>query len=649
MSRALIVAACILSIAAPATAEPQAATPATIAANAALSKTLPWDDKSEAELASRGFVATLDDPVIRAADGRVVLDLSTYDFADAATPGTANPSLWRHLGLLRKHGLFRVAPKIWQVRGFDIAVMSIIETDSGFVVVDPLTSTESAAAAMALLRKHAGDKPVRAVIYTHSHADHFGGVKGVVSEADVKAGKVAVIAPDGFLAQAVSESLTAGPAMSRRAALQFGTTLPRGPAGQAGAGIGTALSLGTLTLIAPTQTIDHTGQMLTIDGLRIIFQVTPETEAPAEMNFFLPDLAALCLAENANVTMHNILPPRGALVRDARAWAGYLTQSKRLYGDKADVLFASHGWPRWGRAAINDYIGLHRDAYKYLHDQTVRMMNKGMTAPEIAENIALPPVLANKWYNRGYYGTMRHNSKAVYQRYLGWYDANPANLNGLPPEDAGKRYVAAMGGAKAALKIVRSSFAAGDYRWAAEVASRIVFADRTNAEAREWLARSFEQMGFQAESMLWRNMYLTGAKEARADPVPSTASSVSPDMIAAITTPQLIELLAIRVDPAKAEGKDVAVAFAFPERGERIRVTLRNGVLVQETDVDDSVQATVTMPRFAFVGMLFGKAVAADLVRSGTLKLAGDVNALQALMASFDGPAPAAPFAIVTP
>ena len=630
-------------------AAPQGATPQTIEANRAFSQGLPWADRSEEELATRGFVATRADPVIRRADGKVAIDLSAYDFAKDAAPTTANPSLWRHLGLIRKHGLYKVAPSIWQVRGFDISVMSIIEGKSGLIIVDPLTVTEVSAAAMELVREHVGNKPVIAVIYTHSHADHFGGVKGVVDAGDVASGKIQIIAPTGFMDHAVSENLTAGPAMNRRATYQFGTTLPVGPAGQAGAGIGARLASGTVTLIPPTKIIERTGEIVTLDGVRFEFQVTPGTEAPAEMNFFLPDLGALCLSENANVSMHNILPPRGALVRDAKAWAAYLTESQRLYGTRTTVLFNSHGWPRFGKDAIASYVSSHRDAYKYLHDQSVRLMNKGLNAAEIAEQIALPDVLAKQWYNRGYYGTMRHNSKAVYQRYLGWYDANPANLNSWPPEEAGKRYVAAMGGAKAALKIAQTAFNAGDYRWSSEVASRIVFANKDDAAARELLARSFEQLGYQAEGMLWRNMYLTGAQEARVIPTAIPSTTVSADFIAATETSQLFELLSIRIDPAKALGKDIAVAFVFPERKERTRITLRNAVMVQEAGVDDPVQASVTMPRAAFLAMLFAGRPPIELIQAGVMKIEGDISALQALTSSFDPAGPTAPFGIVTP
>lgn len=625
------------------------ATPATIAANAAFSEGLPWSDESEAALASRGFIATLADTKIRAADGRVVFDASAYDFAEGDAPATMNASLWRHLGLMNNHGLFEVAPGLWQVRGFDISVMSVIASETGYIIVDPLTATETAAAAMSLVREHIGDKPIVAVIYTHSHGDHFGGVKGIVSDADVAAGKVQIIAPAGFMEHAVSENLIAGPAMSRRANYQFGTRLTPGPAGQGGAGIGTGLPSGSFSLIAPTRTITETGEKLVIDGIEIEFQITPGTEAPSEMNFYLPHLRALCLAENANATMHNILPPRGALVRDSKAWADYLTESIHLYGDRTDVMFVSHGWPRWGQDEIVGFMGFHRDAYKYLHDQSVRLMNKGYTAEEIAEVIALPESLSSKWYNRGYYGTMAHNSKAVYQRYLGWYDANPANLNPWPPEESAKRYVAAMGGAEKALRIAKEAFDAGDYRWSAEVASHIVFSDDTNADAREMLAQSFEQMGYQAEGSLWRNMYLTGAAEARANPAAASVTTLSPDVVSAISVEQVFDMLAIRVDSALAEGKSVTLAFEFTDLGETRLVSIRNSVLIHEPGTGQPASATLKLSKPAFLGMIFGGQKPADLVMKGALSIEGDPLAAAALLGVLDTPAAPEPFPIVTP
>lgn len=618
-------------------------------ANQRFAEGLAWDDREDEALAARGFIATARDPLIRDAQGRVVMDLGAYDFVTGPAPATVNPSLWRHAGLLKRHGLFEVAPGIWQVRGFDISVMTVIEGRRGYIIVDPLTTTEVAAAALALVRDHVGNRPVTAVLYTHSHADHFGGVKGIVTEEEVRAGRVPIVAPEGFLEHAVSENLVAGPAMSRRARFQFGRGLSPGVTGPAGAGIGMTVAGGSISLIAPTISITRSGETLSLDGVRFEFQLTPDTEAPAEMNFFLPDLGALCLAENANVTLHNVLPPRGALVRDAKAWADALTEALTLFGSRTDVMFTSHGWPRWGRESIVRYVSSHRDAYKYLHDQSVRLMNMGLTAPEIAETIALPPVLARQWFNRGYYGTVRHNSKAVYQRYLGWYDGNPANLDAWPPEDAGRRYVAAMGGRRKALAVARRAYEAGDYRWAAEVASRLAFADGTDTQARELLARAFEQLAFQSEGMLWRNMYLVGADEARSIPSVPQETTVVLDLIAATRTPQLFDLLAIRVDPAAAAGRDVAVDFVFPDRGERTRVTLRNSVLVHQAPGEGSPQATVTMPRAAFLSLLFAGADPLKLAADGTLAIDGDPTALRSLLSSLDRAGPRAPFPIVTP
>ncbi len=621
----------------------------TLAANAAYSETLPWDDVEDEELSSRGFIATLEDPVIRKADGSVVIDLSAFDFATGDAPDTVNPSLWRHLKLIKKHGLFEVADGIYQVRGFDLSVMSVIEGETGYIVIDPLLSTETAAAAMELVRSQLGDKPIHAVIYTHSHADHFGGAKGIVSVEDVKSGRVKVLAPEGFLEHSVSENIIAGPAMTRRSTYQFGRDLKPGPLGLAGSGIGTQLSVGSIRLLPPSHTITRTGERMTLDGVEFVFQVTPGAEAPAEMNFYLPGKRALCLAENANVTMHNVLTPRGALVRDAQVWAHYLTESQVLFGGEAEVLFNSHGWPRWGQEDLNEFIASHRDAYKYLHDQSVRLMNKGLTEMEIAEQIALPEPLAAKWYNRGYYGTMSHNSKAVYQRYLGWYDGNPTNLNPLPPEDAGARYVEALGGAGNAVKLAREAYAEGDYRWAAELANRVVFADDSNTGAREVLAQSFEQMAYQAEGMLWRNMYLMGAKEARTTPGAVTISTQSPDMIAAVDTKDLLELIAIKVDPVRAAGKDISLNLQFPERKEAFNIALKHSVLVQRVGNDAEADATLTMPRLALLGMLVQGRTPEQMIAAGALSVSGDGAALGQLLSSLEDPAGTKPFEIVSP
>jgi alkyl sulfatase BDS1-like metallo-beta-lactamase superfamily hydrolase len=585
------------------------------------------DDRKDFEFASRGFIATRKDPKIMRADGRSAVDLTAYDFLEGPAPATANPSLWRQAQILTRHGLFKVAERIYQVRGFDVSTVSFIDAGSGWIVVDPLTSAEPARAAVELLYEHVAKKPVLAVIYSHSHADHYGGVEGVTTAADAASGKVQIIAPQGFLEEAVSENIIAGPAMSRRARYQFGFTLPRTPEGEITSGLGPGLSRGTLTLIAPTHLVTHTGQEMTIGDLRLVFQLTPGTEAPAEMNFYLPQLRAVFMAENANLTMHNLLPARGALVRDAKAWADYLTESIRLFAHQSDVMFAAHGIPRFGTEEIVFFLTTHRDAYKYLHDQSVRLMNAGFTGPEIAEVLKLPELLHKQWFNRGYYGTMSHNAKAVYQRYMGWYDANPANLNPLPPEPMAKRYVAAMGGADAVLAHAKDAEDAGDLRWAATLLNHAVFADETNMTARERLALIYTRMGFESEAGTWRNIYLTGAQELRdgAMKLPPTAMNVG--ILAATTTPMLLDFAAVRVNPEKAAARAFKINITLTDRKEKILVTVGNGVMIHEHGVHDpEAGASLTMTRPHLLMTLFAGQPYNPLIESGGIKVEGDAS-----------------------
>jgi alkyl sulfatase BDS1-like metallo-beta-lactamase superfamily hydrolase len=622
------------------------ATPSTRAANAAMAETLPWADREDEDFASRGFIAAHDQQQIRAADGRVVWDFTAYDFLQGEAPETVNPSLWRHARLITRAGLFQVSERVYQVRGFDVSNMTIIVGDTGLIVIDPLTSREVAEAALALARRTLGDRPVRAVIYTHSHADHFGGVRGVADEADVRAGRVEIIAPEGFMAHAVAENVIAGNAMGRRALYQFGAGLTPGPEGQMTSGIGAAISAGTFTLIAPTRTIARTGASLTVDGVRVEFQITPDTEAPAEMNFFFPDLGVLCLAENANASMHNVLTPRGALVRDAKAWADYLTEALRLYGPRTEIMVTSHAWPRFGGARVRDFIASHRDAYKYLHDQTVRLMNAGYTDREIAEQVRLPEALANRWFNRGYYGTMMHNSRAVYQRYMGWYDANPANLNPLPPAEEAMRFVRAMGGPERVLAEGQRAFDEGDYRWAARVLNHLVFAEPGHRAARTLLARTHRQMAYQAESAIWRNMYLSAARELE-DGVPERNSSAqSADLVAATPTSYILDLLSVRVNPERLGAQRFAFNLVFPEREERFAVTIANGVLVHERDVTLADAPTITAPRAVFLQAMATGSMTQAVLR-GAVRITGNRRALQGLGEVFE--TPEANFPIVTP
>jgi len=590
------------------------------------------DDRKDFDFAERGFIATRKDAQIKRPDGRPAFDLSWYEFLKGDAPATANPSLWRQAKILTRHGLFKVAERIYQVRGFDVSTISFIDAGSGWIVVDPLTSVEPARAAFELVTEHLGSKPVLAVIYSHSHVDHYGGVGGVATAADAASGKIKVIAPEGFLEHAVSENIIAGPAMSRRARFQFGLTLPRSAQGEMTSGLGPCPSMGSLSLIAPNLLITHTGQEVTVGDVTMVFQLTPGTEAPAEMNFYLPQFHAVFMAENANLTMHNLLPARGALVRDAKAWADYLTESIRLFGGKSDVMFAAHGIPRFGGDEIVSFLTSHRDAYKFLHDQSVRLMNAGFTASEIAEVLKLPDVLAKQWFNRGYYGTMSHNSKAVYQRYMGWYDANPANLNPLPPEPAAKRYVEAMGGPDAVLALAQKAERGGELRWAATLLNHLVFADDTNKVARHRLAAVYTRIAFETEAGTWRNIYLTGAQELTTGVVKLPPASLSTDVLSATTTPMLLDFAAVRVNPEKAAGKSFRINIELTDRNEKHLITVGNGVLVHESGIHDAgAGATVRMIRPQLLMTLLAGMPAAALIASGDIAITGDATLYEAL------------------
>jgi len=606
------------------------------------------DDRKDFEFAGRGFIATRADPVIKRPDGRTAFDLSAYGFLADEAPDTANPSLWRQAQILTQHGLFQVADRIWQVRGFDVSTVSFIDAGSGWIVVDPLTTVEVARAALELLTEHVATKPVLAVIYSHSHVDHYGGVGGVTTAADVAAGKVKVIAPEGFLEHAVSENIIVGPAMLRRARFQFGHTLACCAHGEMTSGLGPRPSAGTLSLIAPSDLVTHTGQEITVGDVTMVFQLTPGTEAPAEMNFHLPQFRAVFMAENANLTMHNLLPARGALVRDAKAWADYLTESIRLFGPVSDVMFAAHGIPRFGQAEITAFLTSHRNAYKFLHDQSVRLMNQGLTAPEIAEVLTLPETLRRQWFNRGYYGTMSHNSKAIYQRYLGWYDANPAHLNPLPPEPEAKRYVAAMGGAAAVTSLADQAVADGDLRWAATLLNHLVFADEGNKAAREKLAEVYTQLGFQAEAGTWRNIYLTGAQELRDGPVRLPAGGFSPDVLSATTTPMLLDLAAVRVNPERAAERAFKINIELTDRAETHLITVEDGMMAHEQGVGDpAAGATVRLGRPDLLMTLIAGVPFAGRVASGDIVIEGDASLYAALVEMIEAPTPN--FPIVTP
>ncbi len=618
--------------------------PLIASANAAWREALPFADTTDFEDADRGFLGALDPCVITTADGRVVWDNDAYAFLAGQAPDSVHPSLWRQSQLAAKQGLYEVVEGIYQVRGLDLSNITFIEGDTGIIVIDPLVCTETAAAALALYRRHRGDRQVRAVIYTHSHVDHFGGVLGVTSVAEVAAGKVAVLAPEGFVAHAVQENVYAGTAMARRAAYMYGTTLDRGPHGQVGCGLGQAPSTGEVAIVVPTVDITTTGETHTLDGVEIEFQMAPGTEAPAEMHFYFPKFRALCMAENATHNLHNLLTLRGALVRDPHAWAGYLTEAIDTFTDRTDVVFASHHWPTWGRERIVDYLSLQRDLYAYLHDQTLRRLNQGHTGIEIAEDFAMPPALEKAWHTHGYYGSVNHNVKAVYQRYMGWFDGNPARLWQHPPEAAGPRYVAAMGGVDRVVEIARRSYDDGDFRWAATLLDHAIFTDSEHAAARRLYAETLVQLGYGAECATWRNFFLSGAAELSDGNLGTPVSGNSTALLAQLTPEQMFDILAISVNGPRAWDLDLALDITFADVAANYRVTLRNGVLVyRRRDAEESTAtATVTV-----AGKMRLMTAAMGDFDSPGLEVLGDAGALRALMGVLDKPDPA--FNIITP
>ncbi|OBF05367.1 alkyl/aryl-sulfatase [Mycobacterium sp. 852002-10029_SCH5224772] len=619
--------------------------PSTVIESAHREQALPFQDDADFRDADRGFIAALSPCVIRAADGRVVWDNDAYGFLGGPAPTSVHPSLWRQSILNAKQGLYEVVPGIYQVRGLDISNVTFVETDTGIIVIDPLISTEVAAAALALYRTHrGGDRPVVAVIYTHSHADHFGGVLGVTSQADVDAGAVSVLAPEDFIEHAVQENVYAGPAMTRRATYMYGTLLPRGPMDQVGCGLGQAPSTGEVAVIVPTIDIRTTGETHTIDGVEIEFQMAPGTEAPAEMHFYFPRFRALCMAENATHNLHNLLTLRGALVRDPHAWSGYLTEAIDTFAEGADVVFASHHWPTWGKDNIVEFLSLQRDMYAYLHDQTLRLLNQGYTGVEIAEMFQMPPALERAWHTHGYYGSVSHNVKAIYQRYMGWFDGNPARLWPHPPEALAPRYVEAMGGIERVVDLAKGAFDSGDYRWAATLLDHAIFTDSAHPGARALYSDTFEQLAYGAENATWRNFFLSGAMELRDGNFGTAGQVASPTLLSQLTPEQIFDGLAIRVNGPRSWDLDIALDVTFDDSAAGYRLTLRNGVLVHRKAAPDPATATVTVK---LAGKLRLLAVALGDFTSPGLQLIGDQGALQAVLGVLDGPDPN--FNIITP
>ncbi|RKS27315.1 alkyl sulfatase BDS1-like metallo-beta-lactamase superfamily hydrolase [Pseudomonas sp. WPR_5_2] len=627
----------------------KAASTTTAAVNKDVLKQLPFQDRADYEAARRGLVAAFEGEV-KDAEGKTVWNSHQYDFLKQdQAPDSVNPSLWRMAQLNTNAGLFQVTDKIYQIRGMDLANMTIIEGDEGLIIIDPLYVTETAKAGLELYYQNRPRKPVVAVIYSHSHVDHFGGVRGVVDEADIKAGKVRIYAPEGFMEHAIQENVLAGAAMFRRGMYQSGGAVPNNALGQVDTGIGKgAPTGGTISLIAPTNLVAQAEETHDIAGVQFVFQLTPGTEAPSEMNVYLPQMQALCISENATKTMHNLLTPRGAEVRDGKAWAQFLDDALVRYGDKAQVMFAQHNWPTWGGENIRTLLADERDMYAFVNNRTLNLLNQGLTPLEIADAVKkLPGELDRKWYARGYYGTLSFNTRAVYQRYLGFYDGNPSNLDPLPPVEAGKHYVQAMGGADKVLAQMHAAMDKGDYRWAAQLGNHLVFAEPDNKAAREAQADTLEQLAYQSESAIWRNMYLTGAQELR-QIKPQQGARVTADLIRAATPTMFMDLLAVRMDSDKAQGHDMTLNWNFDDLDQHFALTLRNGVLTYREHASHAQPvASVTMSKAVLDKISLRQLDFPTALKQGDIKLEGDGERFKAMLGMLTSFQPT--FNVVTP
>lgn len=610
--------------------------PATIAANKASVAVLDFSDRRDYERADRGFIATFD-------EGIESYDPVSYDFISGDAPDSVNPSLWRQSELLSKHGLYKVIDGIYQVRSFDLSNVTFIEGETGWIVVDPLITKEAAARAKALIDRELGIRPVSAVIITHSHIDHYGGIRGLSETLDFE-----IITPKGFVLETVSENILAGNAMGRRATYMFGPLLQKGPTGQVGVGLGQGISSGTPGMLYPTLEITEDYETHMIDGVEVEFMLTLGAEAPSEFMFYLPEMRAFCQAEIINHTFHNLLTPRGAKVRDGRLWSRYIDEAIYKYADKTDVSFGSHHWPVWGEADVRELWGGQRDLYRYVHDQTVRLANEGYTMHEIPARLNLPKSIAGNFANRDYYGTVSHNSKAQYQLYFGYFDGNPANLNPLPPVEEGKKFVAYVGGADAVIKKARADYDAGEFRYAATALNHLVFAEPDNAQAKELLAATYYQLAYQAESGSWRNFYLTGAQELTLGvldlPAPKTNG---PDVVKAVPLELYFDLLAVRLNGPKAAGKDIEINFVISDTGEQAHLFLSGGALHHRMGITKDGIPTLTMTRAALDAINMKTSTIGDLRKSGELEISGNPLKIKGLFDLIEEPEYW--FGIVTP
>jgi alkyl sulfatase BDS1-like metallo-beta-lactamase superfamily hydrolase len=627
---------------------PNPATPTTGQANAAMLQAVAAFDPADFANATRGKLAELPEAVIKTADGRIAWDARRYEFLAGDPPDTVNPSLWRHQQLNAIAGLFEVTEGIYQFRGYDIANMTLVEGETGWIVIDTMLTAEVARAGLQLAMDHLDStKPVVAVIYTHSHADHFGGVRGVVDEADVLAGKVKIYAPEGFMEHAIAENVLAGNAMSRRAQYMYGVALPLDPQGTLGTGLGLSLSNGTPGLIPPTDYVTRTGEELVIDGVRIQFQMAHGTEAPAEMMFYFPDKKVLCVSEVANRLMHNVYTIRGAKVRDALLWSKVLNETLDLFPD-AEIAMGVHFWPAWGRDDIRSFLTNQRDTYRFIHDRALHLANKGQTKSEIGNADFFPRGLAADASSRGYYGSLSHNMRAVYNFYLGFYDANPATLDPLPRAEVARRYVAALGGEAAVLALGRQAFADGDYRWAVELLNHAVFANPESAAARALQADALEQLGYQAESATWRNAYLMAAFELRNGARTFELSTANPDTVRGMSNELLFDYIALRLDHEKTDGLEASISMVFTDSNETWALELSNSVLNNTRGrVLDNPDLTLRLTRQAFLAMLLQGKTVAELAQAGMIEVDGDLQAFGAIVGNIVDFDPM--FNIVTP
>ncbi|MRS14919.1 MBL fold metallo-hydrolase [Enterobacteriaceae bacterium RIT691] len=637
----LAVAGLLTSLSVPAFAQvmPKDATDATINANNALYQKLPFADKTDFENAHKGFIAALPQDVLKGEKGNLIWDPAKYAFIKEGekAPATVNPSLWRQSQLINIGGLFEVTDGVYQIRNQDLSNMTIIEGKKGITVIDPLLSAEPAKVALDLYYKNRGKKPVVAVIYTHSHVDHYGGVRGVVDEADVKSGKVKIYAPAGVMKAAVDENIMAGTAMSRRAAYMYGNLLKPDVKGQVGAGLGSTTSAGTVTLLAPTNYVSHTGQVEVIDGLTYEFMMAPGSEAPSEMLWYVKEKKLIEAAEDVTHTLHNTYSLRGAKIRDPLAWSKYINAAIDMWGKDAQVIIAQHHWPTWGNDNIVKLMKGQRDMYRFINDQTLRMANEGLTRDEIAANFKLPETLEKTWASRGYYGSVSHDVKATYVFYLGWFNGNPATLDELPPVDAAKKYVDYMGGADQIMTKAKEDFAQGNYRWVAQVVSKVVFADPSNQDAKNLEADALEQLGYQAEAGPWRNFYLSGAQELRNGVVKAaTPNTASPDTVRAMTPEMFFDYLGVHLNGLKAANAHAVLNFDFGAEG-KYKVELENGVLnhsanTQAADAD----ATISMSRDTLNRIILKQETVQNAKANGDMKITGNAAKLDEMMSYMD-------------